>query len=544
MIKDISVLFIVQAGKKHGIGHLKRCLQIADLYTKPFIWVISDLNDTSSLGEILSHHNHQISTPSHKISVSDILAEYHFDLIVSDCANISKSFVSSLNNCPLPMISLDNIDLGACSEVFISPLPYHKTKSANFSDIYHCPIDEKFFLEPTDNQKISKVLISLGGSDPRNNAEKIIKALKDQPYDITLIAGPLSNYKLEGTSNVTIKRDVSDLFPFIKENDLIFCGPGLTLLESLAAKKHVIVVAHTHKQYKDLSTLQNIQTLYTFINEKNIKKAITKSTSGKLQLPEGFNFKEWFSQLSYTIADRPAFCPLCGSYDKHSILRSDTQNQYKCNSCNSHYIYNLDPQVPQIQDEIIANNSEQEQISYKQAVLIQREDSNRRVQIIKKILPAPTYPYTLMDIGAEHGIFVQEAKHNGFSSQGVELSVFARKVALDNHNIEIIDSMDKVYDNGSVNQVVTIWKKLELLENPTEYLKKISSLLPIGGMLAFRVPVVESNTPISRGFFRITEKGGKFLAEQSGFSAVQVAKYTNEYGKNFLEFYCIKRYNV
>lgn len=542
---NLNVLFIVQAGKNFGIGHLKRSLQIAKFYTKPFIFIISDLKDSQPLYELVSAYPHHISSVKENFSIRDILTEHKFDLIICDCAMVKSQMLSILNNCHIPMITLDNSHLGECSEIYLAPLPSKNKKQANFSEIYHSPIDERYFLPIAEHTPINKILISLGGSDPQQNTVKIVKALKEQHYKITVIQGPLSSFSIEECEQVTVKTDVQDLFPYIQENDLIFCGPGSTLLESLAAKKHVIAVAHNYTQYMDLSSIPNVQRLFLFLTTKNIKNAIARSISGKLNLPENFNYKDWFLKLSNNIADRPAHCPLCGSYNKNSFIRTNTQNQYVCSTCNSNYIYNLEAQDTD-NDEMIADNSEQEQFSYKQAVLNLREDSNRRVQIIKKILPIPQHhtPYKLMDIGAEHGIFVQEALHNGFSAQGVELSVFARKIALDNHNINIIDSMEKVYENGSVNHVVTIWKKLELLETPIVYLKKVSGLIPIGGMLTFRLPVVKSNTPISKGYFRVTERGGELLAERIGFSIVHIAKYSNEHNEEFLEFYGIKRYDA
>ncbi len=544
--KDLTVLFIVQAGKKFGIGHLKRALQISEFYSKSFIWVITDLKDPSSLRPLLLDKNHQISAPNDKVTISDILKEFDFDLIVNDCVHLNDTLFNTLITCTIPMISLDNHNLGVCSEIYIAPLPTKKTKHANFTEIYQTPINRKFFLPQSDKNSISNILISLGGSDPHNNAERLVKALKDTPYQITVIAGPLSHYKIEDQANVKVIQDVSDLFPYIQENDLIFCGPGSTLLEGLAAKKHVIAIAHNYSQYQDISSSPQINSLLgsIFLTPKNIKKAIEKSTSGKLNLPDNFNFQEWFLTLSDTIAGRPASCPLCGSSNKRSFLRTTEQNLFSCVTCNSSYTYSINSiEVQTNGDALIADNSEQSQQSYKQGVLNLKEDSQRRIKIIKKILPIPNHhtTYRLIDLGAEHGIFVQEASHNGFSAHGVELSSFARRVALDNHNLKIIDSMDKIYEQGPVHKVITAWKKLELLENPLAYIQKLSTLIPIGGLLAFRVPIVDTKRSLNTGYFRITEKGGELLAERAGFIVAQVHKYTNENQEEFLEFYCIKR---
>ena len=544
--KDLTVLFIVQAGKKFGIGHLKRALQISGFYSKSFIWVITDLKDTSSLNPLLLDTNHQISAYKNSVNISDILKEFEFNLIVNDCVHLNESLSKTLITCGIPMISLDNHKLGICSEIYIAPLPTKKTKHANFTEIYQTPINEKFFSLPSEKNSINKILITLGGSDPHNNAERIIKGLKDTSYQITVIAGPLSHYNIEEQEHLKVIYNVSDLLPYIQANDLIFCGPGTTLLESLAAKKHVIAIAHNFKQYQDISNSSQINSLlgYIFLTTTKIKKAISKSTNGKLSIPDNFNFQEWFLNLSNAIAGRPAFCPLCSSSNKKSLLRTAKQNLFSCINCNSTYIYNIESPTIQISgDTIIADNSEQSQQSYKQGVLNLREDSQRRIQIIKKILPIPNHhlTYKLIDLGAEHGIFVQEASHNGFSAQGVELSSFARRVALDSHNINIIDSMDKIYEQGPVHHVITAWKKIELLADPLTYIKKLSTLIPIGGLLAFRAPIVNTKKSLNTGYFRITEKGGKCLVEQAGFVIAQVSTYVNENKEEFLEFYCIKR---
>ncbi len=535
---NVSVLFILQAGKKFGMGHLTRCLRIARFYSNPYIYVITDLKDYANIQALLSGFEHSVQ--NEKSSITQLLSEHNFELLVTDCAEAPEHIIHSANSIGVPMISLDNEDLGARSEIYIAPLPSEEPKHANFMGLSYAPIDPRYFLNPEEAHTIKEILITLGGSDPKNNAVKIVNALKDTDYKITVISGPFSHYKLEDSANVRIVHDVSNLFPYIQKSDLIFCGPGSTMIESLAAKKRVIAVAHNHNQYLDIAGMHGIQSLYMFLTAKNVKKAIANSKPGNLSLPEGFDFKDWLLDLSDIIVKRPASCPLCGSFSKLSYFRTGKQDQFVCENCKSTYVYNLFKEDAQNPDEIIADNSEQEQTSYKDSVLKMREDSNRRIQILKRLLPPQSYhtPYTLMDIGAEHGIFVQEAKHNGFTAQGVELSLFARRIALDNHNINIIDSMDKVYEQ--VNEVVTLWKKLEFLEHPVEYLVKIAHLVPAGGILAFRIPIAVRSA-ITKGFFRATEKGGRLLAERVGFTVAHIANYTNNHNEKFLEFYCIKK---
>ena len=542
--KKHSVLFVVQAGKKYGTGHLKRILKIAPYCETPFLWIITDLKEVDPLRDLVKEFPHQITDSRDKIHVSDILKDTPYDFIVSDCVNLNNSLVLGLNECPIPMISFDNAELGLSSEIHIAPLPSAEYKQANFLELYHTPINKEFFMEKTEYTGVKNVLVTIGGSDPHNIAEKVIKTLKDTPFKVTVIAGPFSNYKIEESDQVTIVKNITNIAPYIKNNDLVVCGPGFTMLEVLAANKYIVVIAHNLEQYQSLKPIPLLNPLLEsfLLTPKKIKTAINKASIGRLNIPEGFSFEKWWLELSDNIAGRPASCPLCGSYHKTSIARNSSQNQFSCNNCDSTYLYYIHPLAQEENlDFIVANNVEQAQQGYKRAVLKQKEDSNRRVLIIKKILPIPTYQsYKLIDIGAEHGIFVQESSHNGFSAQGVELSKFSRRLALENNNITLVDSMDKVYETGPIYNIVTAWKNIELLENPYQYMKKLSSIVTLGGLLAFRIPVV-TPTPFNKGFFRVTEKGGRFLAERVGINIVQTSRFVNEYKEEFIEFYGIKR---
>ncbi|MGL4561212.1 MAG: methyltransferase domain-containing protein [Brevinema sp.] len=539
--RNLSVLFIVQSGKKYGIGHLKRALTISNYYNDPFVWVLTDLKETSSLEKLLKDIPYEISNMNDNLEQKNVVTRKYFDLMITDCDYVNSKFIDVLNNLNIPMISLDNANLGKCSEVFIAPLPSRKIKNANFKELFQTPIKEEYF-ELQENSNPRNILISLGGSDPFNNTGKIIRALKDQHYSLTVITGALNNYSFqEEDAHMTVLHDVESLLPYIQENDIIICGPGSTLLEAMASNKKIIAVAHTWNQALDLQAIPGLKILFgIFVTTKQIRNAVEDTQAIKLPKPDDFHFADWWLDISDNIANRSAFCPLCGSHNKTASLRTDEDNRFKCNNCNSSYAYSLHkPKEAIDSDSIIGSNNEQLQQSYKIAVLEQKEDSHRRIKLIKQLLPTPSYHsfYKLLDIGANHGIFVQEACHNGFNAQGVELASFARRIALDN-NIQIFDSMETLYATEPIYHIITIWDKLHLLPDPLSYIKKISNMLAVGGMVAFRLPIEESHA-FSKGFFRASLKGGELLAKRSGLILVHTTKFIDK--KEYIEFYCIKK---
>ncbi|MGL4394771.1 MAG: methyltransferase domain-containing protein [Brevinema sp.] len=542
--RNSSVLFIVQSGKKYGIGHLKRALTISEYYEEPFIWVLTDLKDTSSLSSLLNNIPHEISQMNDHPEQKNIFIHKHFDMIVVDCDQLNSKFIAVLNKLEIPVIALDNAEVGRCAEVFVAPLPSRKVKTANFKQLYQTPINEEYF-QISEQKQPRNILISLGGSDPHKNTDRIVKALKDQHYMITVIQGPLATYSFDEYSNVKVISNVDSLVPYIQQNDIIICGPGSTLVEAMAAQKKVIAVPHTWSQAMDLQTIQGLKIIRgVFTTSKQIRNAIENAQILKLPKPDDFQFADWWLSISDNITNRAAFCPLCGSHNKKAMLRTDRDNRFRCNTCDSGYVYNLTRMTEPVDaDTIIGSNMEQAQQTYKVAVLEQKEDSNRRIKIIKQILPTPTshsFFYKLLDIGANHGIFVQEASHNGFNAQGVELASFARRIAVDN-NIQIFDSMETLYNTKPIYHIITIWDKLELLPDPLSYIEKITKMLAPGGLLAIRIPIEESPS-FMKGFFRTSLKSGELLAKRAGLMMVHSAKYTNK--RDYLEFYCIKKGNA
>ncbi|SFB67175.1 Spore coat polysaccharide biosynthesis protein SpsG, predicted glycosyltransferase [Brevinema andersonii] len=323
--KDLSVLFIVQAGMRFGIGHLARALYIARFYKNSFLLVLTDLKESISLSTLMQDIPHQICYQYDKSMFDSVLHDKIMDLIVVDCDKASNHLVRLVNGLGKSTVVFDNVSFGSNAEVFIAPLPSYEVKSANFAELYHTPIDREYFLEVQEISHVQNVLITLGGSDPHNNALKIINALKDQPYKITVIVGPLSQYRyLEEQENIEVVKHSKNIFPYIEQNDLIFCGPGLTMLEAMAAKKYVVAVAHTYKQYKDLKTLHGITVLNGsfFLTAQGIRNTLDKAIMSKFSLPADFDFEAWWLELTNNIANRPASCPLCGSSYKKSLYRS------------------------------------------------------------------------------------------------------------------------------------------------------------------------------------------------------------------------------
>lgn len=108
------------------------------------------------------------------------------------------------------------------------------------------------------------------------------------------------------------------------------------------------------------------------------------------------------------------------------------------------------------------------------------------------ILPPPG---RWLDIGCDHGFFLDEARRAGYDTVGVELSeratAYARRIGLEVH-----ESVNDVH--GAVD-VISMWHVLEHLEDPSDMTAWCAHALRPGGLLCIRVPDFDS---IWRRIFR------------------------------------------
>lgn len=138
----------------------------------------------------------------------------------------------------------------------------------------------------------------------------------------------------------------------------------------------------------------------------------------------------------------------------------------------------------------------------------------------------------LLDYGAGTGHFLLAAKNSGWEVQGVEVSEDARKVALDENNLELMAPENFVVEKSSFS-VITLWHVLEHLPNLNDHLQKFYDCLDQGGKLVIAVPNHESedskhyknrwaalDVPLHLWHFK--KSNMKALAEKHGFRMKEI----------------------
>jgi len=105
----------------------------------------------------------------------------------------------------------------------------------------------------------------------------------------------------------------------------------------------------------------------------------------------------------------------------------------------------------------------------------------RLLQEVSATRPAPG---SWLDVGCDHGFFLDESRRAGYRVEGVELAARARAYG-QNIGLTIHPSMSEV--KGTFD-VISMWHVLEHLPEPRQMIEDLVSRLNTGGVLAIRVP--------------------------------------------------------
>lgn len=110
------------------------------------------------------------------------------------------------------------------------------------------------------------------------------------------------------------------------------------------------------------------------------------------------------------------------------------------------------------------------------------ESGRRDFQLAADTIKATFSGGKILDVGCFRGDFLNILPDN-FIKFGVELSTSAQKIARDNNITFIGSSIDKIENNRTKYNIITLFDVIEHLPHPMDTLRKITELLLPGGII-------------------------------------------------------------
>ena len=144
---------------------------------------------------------------------------------------------------------------------------------------------------------LSKVLITFGSTDPKNNTLKVLNQLTAFSGEITIILGSLYKFHYELKSflfrhqklKVNIIENPKGIGRFIHEAELVFCGGGTTLLECIHIATPSCVIAQTDAEQNFANFLQGKGLCYVndFKLPSKIERTVLQNNCLEINIGQG-----------------------------------------------------------------------------------------------------------------------------------------------------------------------------------------------------------------------------------------------------------------
>ncbi len=178
-------------------------------------------------------------------------------------------------------------------------------------------------------------------------------------------------------------------------------------------------------------------------------------------------------------------CNLCGQNNYKIVQSAGAYNVVKCKNCSLIYVN------PQPEEAVLFNHYEKEYFApwLKEQLAARKEMWKRRLKKIQAFKKTGK----LLDVGCGAGLFLNEAKYNGWDVYGTEVSSFAAEHVKKAFDIEIFEGELKD-TNFSENffDVITFWHVLEHTIDPLGNLIVAKRALKPDGVLIVAIPNVRN----------------------------------------------------
>ncbi|MCZ7401453.1 MAG: UDP-2,4-diacetamido-2,4,6-trideoxy-beta-L-altropyranose hydrolase [Candidatus Methanoperedens sp.] len=269
-VDRMNIFFRVKAAPELGMGHLVRCLALAeklkDLAPDMDITFITSSNAVSD--RVRSCGYGSIDLP---LSVSMVEEIKHYkkclnkSIIITDIPNIPEQYIHALKENGCIVVSIDDCSKTLFySDILINPNLNPCTQHAYSSGTQYYSGAEYVILKKAFEkyagkkkrikEKVESLFLCFGGGDNNNITGKIVNIIKEIEIDTNVVIGMLYPYKneliksVEEHKNIKIKINANNIDELIDEADLAMISGGTMLYEICAVGTPAIIICQNEDQ--------------------------------------------------------------------------------------------------------------------------------------------------------------------------------------------------------------------------------------------------------------------------------------------------------
>lgn len=279
-LAEPNIVFWTEAGQGIGIGHLCRSLVIAKEFLKsgqPSLFII---NDDPAARDRLNAEGFPFEFGSLDGKKSPSILDKTPKTVIFDTKKDITPLIQALKRLGHKIILLDNITpTRLCADVVIYPsalfennLDWTGFKGHVYGGSQYVPVDETYLKAREECQMLKHqppyhLLITMGGSDPRQLTYQIVSSLRHlpQPIEIKVVIGPafmpdprLDELEQENNPRLGFIRNQNNLSSLMANSHIAITAVGITLYELAAVGVPAIVIANYREDSRDLELYKKL----------------------------------------------------------------------------------------------------------------------------------------------------------------------------------------------------------------------------------------------------------------------------------------------
>lgn len=261
-------------GNQNGMGHLSRCIAIADALQKLQIHSLFVSRDFAPGIQFIKQAGYPVVTLPTACSQDEDLAillnhTQDMDLIVIDSHSLDSSYFIKLKEHSSAFLATldDEMDRylpvdALIGNAYASPSNYSNL-TTHPTDLFlgpkYIPLRKMFqnLPDPEITNDLRRVLITMGGEDPNNCTQLLLEVLSQYPktLEIDLLIGPAYAHREELVKAMTssphqcqIKENIKDIAHLFQQYDVALTAAGVTLWELMASGIPSVIIQTANNQ--------------------------------------------------------------------------------------------------------------------------------------------------------------------------------------------------------------------------------------------------------------------------------------------------------
>jgi len=255
-----TVGFYVNGNRKRGLGHIYRCLELADeFYVKPHIYYDTNQTDVALFGNT----THTLIPVNGIGELFNILSVKKYDLFVNDILNTTVDYMVALKAChpAKKIINFEDDGEGIykadliINALYENPLVEHMKAGERY---YICPKTFLFYQPIKIRNKVEDIFISFGGADPQNYTDRLIEIIKKEKfsqYNFTIVIGRAKDnvdylMSFNSNPNINVYFDIKNMPELMFNCDIAITSRGRTGYELALLGIPTIAMAQNTREEK------------------------------------------------------------------------------------------------------------------------------------------------------------------------------------------------------------------------------------------------------------------------------------------------------